>query len=330
MNNKLSIPIVRSLLLLAGGIALFLFACNGGTENKKTPETPPVAKDIPIPAFQAENAFAHIEKQLSFGPRVPNTAGHAACADWIIAELKAAGAQVTTQPAVVQAFNNTPLNMINIIGSFHPEKQRRIMLTAHWDTRPFADEDSVRKDEPIPGANDGGSGVGVLLEIARIIGQEAPQVGVDIFFWDAEDYGNSDVPNSYCLGSQYWAQNKHKPNYTAMYGINLDMVGAKDAIFSKEGHSLQYAPNVVEKVWHQAHLLGFGQYFSIQRTDPIIDDHVYISVRGNVGTIDIIDQPEGRGFFKHWHTHGDDIEAISKETLQAVGQTLLAVIYKEQ
>ncbi|MEZ4774574.1 MAG: M28 family peptidase [Bacteroidia bacterium] len=330
MNSKISTIRAISLLLLAGGICFFLSSCNGGTGEKNHKDTPPPAKDIPVPVFQAENAYAAIEKQLSFGPRVPNTAGHAACADWIISQLEAAGAKVITQPAVVQAFNNTPLNMINIIGSFQPEKQRRVMLTAHWDTRPFADQDSVRKDEPIPGANDGASGVGVLLEIARILGQDSTNIGVDIVFWDAEDYGNSDVPNSYCLGSQYWTQNKHKPGYTAMYGINLDMVGAKNAVFSKEGHSLQYAPNAVEKIWRQAHLLGFGQYFSIQRTDPIIDDHVYISVKGGIGTVDIIDQPEGRGFFEHWHTHGDNLDVISKETLQAVGQTLLAVIYKEE
>ncbi|MDX2246737.1 MAG: M28 family peptidase [Bacteroidia bacterium] len=330
MSNKISKIGVISLLLLAGGVLFFLLSCNGGTTEKPRTEPTPPVRDISVPVFQADTAYRYIEKQLAFGPRVPNTPAHAACADWIIGQLESFGAKVTTQPAVVTAFNNTRLNMVNIIASFQPEKQRRVMLTAHWDTRPFADEDSIRKDEPIPGANDGGSGVGVLLEIARILGQDSIAIGVDIVFWDAEDYGNSDVPNSYCLGSQYWAENKHKPGYTAMYGINLDMVGAKNAVFSKEGHSLQYAPNTVEKVWRQAQLLGFGQYFSIQRTDPIIDDHVYVSAKGGIGTIDIIDQPEGRGFFKHWHTHGDDISVISKETLQAVGQTLLAVVYKEE
>lgn len=287
--------------------------------------TPPPAN---VPDFDADSAYAYIEKQLSFGPRVPNTAAHVACAQWLMAKLDSFGATVITQPAVVQAFDGTALNMVNIIGAYHPESQRRIMLSAHWDTRPFADEDDERQDEPIPGANDGASGVAVLLEIARQFAQQDPGLGVDIVFWDAEDYGKSEVRDSYCLGAQYWARNKHVPGYEAMWGINLDMVGAPNARFTREGQSMQYAPQVVDRVWRTASLLGYGQYFSSLRTDGIIDDHVYVSRLGGVPMIDIIDQPSGQRFFEHWHTHEDDLDAISRETLKAVGQTVLTVVYQ--
>lgn len=330
MNSKANTWFTRTLWIVAGCI-IFLAGCGGEDSRQQTITQPVIAEpDIPVPDFVADSAYVYIEKQLSFGPRVPNTGSHVACANWLVKKLEDFGATVTLQPAVVQAFNGDQLNMQNIIASFSPEKERRVMLSAHWDTRPFADEDTARQNEPIPGANDGGSGVGVLLEIARLMGQNEPTVGIDIALWDAEDYGSSNVPNSYCLGSQFWAKNKHKQGYKALYGINLDMVGAENALFPKEGNSMRYAPNAVEKVWRNAQILGYGRYFSLQRTDGIIDDHLYVSSIGGVGMIDIIDQPNGQGFFEHWHTHGDDLETISRETLKAVGQTLLAVIYREK
>jgi glutaminyl-peptide cyclotransferase len=310
--------------------SLLLISCGEETSQQdKEPPQPPARPQVEVPAFNADSAYAYVEKQLSFGPRVPNTQAHVACAEWLIAKLDSFGAKVITQPAVVQAFNGTALNMINIIGAYNPESQRRIMLSAHWDTRPFADEDDERQDEPIPGANDGASGVAVLLEIARQFHLQNPSIGVDIVFWDAEDYGKSEVRDSYCLGSQYWARNKHVPNYEAMWGINLDMVGAANARFTREGQSMQYAPQVVDRVWRAADLLGYQQYFSLERTDGIIDDHVYVSRMGGVPMIDIIDQPTGgQRFFEHWHTHEDDLDAISRETLKAVGQTVLTVVYQ--
>ncbi|TAE52434.1 MAG: M28 family peptidase [Bacteroidetes bacterium] len=308
--------------------ATLLTACK--EEPKKTPAVPPVAKAaVKVPDFQADTAFAYIEKQLAFGPRVPGTSAHAQCAEWLAATFRAAGAEVMVQTASVTAYNGSKLPMKNIIASFYPEKTKRIMLTAHWDTRPIADQDSVRKNQPIPGANDGGSGVAILLEIARHLGKDSLNVGIDLILWDVEDYGMSEVENSYCLGSQYWSRNKHKPGYQAAYAINLDMVGANGATFVKEGMSMQYAPEVVEKVWRNAERLGYGNLFTPLRSDGIIDDHVYVNTIGGIKAIDIIDQPDARGFFEHWHTHGDDIEAISKETLKAVGQTLLEVVYRE-
>jgi glutaminyl-peptide cyclotransferase len=307
-------------------------SCSDGKTNEKDPNkvVTPAMPDLPVPDFKADSAYAFIQKQVDFGPRVPNTGPHIECGIWLENKLRQYGAQVQTQEALVNAFDGTPLRMKNIIASYQPEKANRILLTAHWDTRPFADEDTERRNEPILGANDGASGVGVLLEMARLFQTEMPRIGVDIILWDAEDYGQSGIDNSYCLGSQYWAKKKHKANYQARYGINLDMVGAEGAIFPKEGFSMQYASNVVTKIWSTGQRLGYGAFFSSQRVPGIIDDHVYMNSPAGIKSVDIIHLELGGGFFEHWHTHGDNMEAISVKTLKAVGQTLAEVVYKEQ
>ena len=225
-------------------------------------------QQIVEPAFDADSAYAYVARQVAFGPRVPNTEAHEACAKWLASELTRHGAEVTVQEGRARAFDGTVLNMKNIVGTFHPESRDRILLFAHWDTRPFADKDSLRQREPIDGANDGGSGVGVLLEIARQLGQVPADIGVDIAFFDAEDYGRPDwLPSSqngykdWCLGSQFWAANPHRPGYRARFGILLDMVGARDAVFHQEGTSLRLAPHVVRKVWKRASELGLETAF---------------------------------------------------------------------
>jgi Zn-dependent M28 family amino/carboxypeptidase len=308
------------------GWVLFALACGDAPSSERTvPKLP----DIPIPAFSGDSAYQLVARQVAFGPRVPNTDAHRACAKWLEAKLNAYGAKVIVQNAEVQAFDGTSLYIHNLIASFEPEKARRVMLSAHWDTRPFADQDSVDQDEPIPGANDGGSGVAVLLEMARAMQSQRPEVGIDLFLWDAEDYGKSEVPGSYCLGTQHWVRNPHQADYLPMYGINLDMVGAKDAYFAREGVSLKFAPKVVENVWQAARRLGHDRYFKTHRSAGITDDHVYVNEIARIPMIDIIDQPQGEGFFEHWHTHRDDMDAISVQTLQAVGETLLEVVYRE-
>ena len=259
------------------GLAVLAFAACGtdaGSGASRNPETPP-ADDVVAPEFNEDSAYAYVATQVAFGPRVPNTETHDACADWLASELARHGAQVTVQEGRARAFDGTILNMKNIVGSFHPESRDRVLLFAHWDTRPFADKDSLRQREPIDGANDGGSGVGVLLEIARQLGQVPADIGVDIAFFDAEDYGRPEwLPSSqngykdWCLGSQFWAANPHRPGYRARFGILLDMVGARDAVFHQEGTSLRLAPHVVRKVWKRASELGFGHRFSSRSTPP--------------------------------------------------------------
>jgi hypothetical protein len=268
---------------------------------------------------------------------VPNTPEHDRCGRWLAEELARHGAEVTVQEGRARAYDGSILDMQNIVGTFHPESRDRILLFAHWDTRPFADKDSTRTREPIDGANDGASGVGVLLEVARQLGERPSDVGVDIIFFDAEDYGKPEwlpaTENGYkdwCLGSQYWAQNPHRPGYRARFGVLLDMVGASDAAFHQEGTSLKYAPHIVRKVWKRAEDLGFGDRFSTSPTPMTIDDNYFISEMAGIPSANIVDyriqvRPMGYGPFHH--THADNMSIIDKATLLEVGTTVLSVVY---
>lgn len=306
--------------------------------TEKNPEDVVVEKpNVAVPTFNQDSAFLYVEEQVAFGPRVPNTAKHDQCAAYLINKLKSFGLSVIVQEAKVKAFDNSTLNIKNIIAELNPEATERILLTAHWDTRPWADQDIKEKNKPILGANDGGSGVGVLLEVARIISQNNPRVGVDIVLFDAEDYGQPDgtmieqKSDTYCLGSQYWSKNLHKVNYRPIYGILLDMVGAKGATFTKEGNSVYYAPGIVSKVWAAANKIGYSNHFVNLNTGWITDDHLYINSLAGIPTIDILhhDLATQSNFGSYWHTHNDNMEAVDRNTLKAVGQTLLEVIYNE-
>ena len=312
---------------------LFFFACAENDKPKEENSKPVVdAKPhVVAPAFNADSAFVFIEKQLSFGPRTPNSQAHNQCANFMTQKLKSYGGEVKLQDFEVTAHDGKVLKGQNIFAAFNPKATKRIILAAHWDTRPWADNDTKDKDKPIMGANDGASGVAVILEIARVLStsKTQPNVGVDVIFFDLEDYGVSDKADSYCYGSQYWAKNKE--NYRAFYGILLDMVGGKNALFAKEGKSMEFAPSVVDKVWASAQKAGHGQYFLMQQVGGIIDDHVYVSELGGFPMIDIINyshKPDDR-FGDFWHTHADNLEVIDKNTLKAVGETVLDVLYNE-
>jgi Zn-dependent M28 family amino/carboxypeptidase len=324
------------------------FLISSCQEKKRTIEQ--TADNTPVitvkaPDFNADSAYAFVEKQVSFGPRVPNTQAHRQAGDYLINTLKKYGADVTVQDFVAEAYTGAKLQSRNIIAAFKPQESKRILLAAHWDSRHIADKDSINPTRPIDGANDGGSGVGVLLEIARILQQDStgPKVGVDIILFDSEDYGEpenlkqGDYPNRkpnqiyWCLGSQYWVKNKHKPNYSAYYGILLDMVGAKGARFAKEGHSMEYAASVVQRVWNIGQALGYSNYFINQNMGGITDDHYFVNRDARIPMIDIIEyEPSGRDEFGHYHhTHRDNMQVIDKSTLKAVGQTVLQAVYEE-
>ena len=237
-----------------------------------------------------------------------------------------------------KTYDGLTWNLTNLIASYNPQATKRILLAAHWDTRRIADKDTERTSEPIDGANDGASGVAVLLEIARSISSQplSAEVGIDLIFFDGEDDGEPEYAISrdntkiwWCHGSQYWSKNKHRPNYSAYYGILVDLVGGKNARFYREGYSRRFASGILSKVWGNAALLGHGSYFIQQDAPEILDDHVFVNEWAGIPMIDIIDFSPDLGFGAYHHTHRDGLEGIDPRTLKVVGETVLATIYQE-
>ena len=300
---------------------------------------------VAAPAFSGDSAYVFIERQLAVGPRVPNTPAHVRGGDYIVAQLKAYGVEVTEQPFTAKGWDGITVKGRNIIGAINPKATKRILFASHWDSRRFSDQDALAANQtkPVPAANDGASGVAVLLEMARAIQQAKtkPGVGIDLVFFDAEDWGNGEkavgdvepgFPSvdyvGFCIGSRYWAKTPHKPGYTAYYGVLLDMVGAKGAVFPKEGYSMQFAPSVVQNVWTAASQLGYGQYFVDKPGTAITDDHLAPNTLAKIPMIDVIHL--NPSFVPAWHTADDGIQNIDPNTLKAVGQTMLQVAYNEQ
>jgi hypothetical protein len=321
-------------ILICFLIALVTISGCGEEPKKQTSQTTPVGPAmVNAPDFNADTAFYYIEKQLSFGPRTPNSKAQEQCAVWLKSELALRGAEASIQEAKVQRADGVSLRMMNIIGAFQPEQKRRILLSAHWDSRHVsdADENVENARKAVPAANDGASGVAVLLEIARLFQANPPPLGVDIIFWDVEDQGSSSDNESWCLGSKYWAQKPHIPNYKAEFAINLDMVGGVNTWFPKEQTSVYFARAIVDEIWETANAIGYSEYFPMMTQDAVMDDHVNINRIAGIPAVNIIARDlGGKGFYEHWHTRADDIEHISKPTLKAVGQTVTQVVYNRQ
>ena len=332
--NRSRIALLLLVLLVLSGVYYGYQSFQTGTTS--TTSAPNI---VPTPEFAADSAYAHIAKQVAFGPRVPNSSAQTQCADWIVGKMKSYGLQVLTQPFEANRYDGKKLNGTNIIALYNPSATKRILIAAHWDSRSIADKDSVRKDEPIDAANDGASGVGVMIELARVLSQtkDKPAVGVDFVFFDLEDHGEphdmeAGNPLSWALGSQYWAAHLMPENYRPYYGILLDMVGAKGAVFPHEGSSMQYAPGLVRSIWATAADLGYGSHFVDMEAFGISDDHTAVNEVAKIQMIDIIDiRPANGGFDfgSYHHTHQDNLSIIDKSTLKVVGQTLLQVLYRE-
>ncbi len=323
-------------------LMLLVLSCGGSTKSS-TPVAVAQEKTVELPRFDADSAYAFVEAQVAFGPRVPNSDEHRACGDFLENKLKNYGADVVSQQVELVAYNGDKLQSRNIVAQFQPEKKKRVMLCAHWDSRPWADADpDVSKHRtPILGANDGASGVGVLLEIARLLASAPTEVGIDIIFFDAEDYGthNADddparetMDHSWALGSQYWSRRPHKSDYNARYGILLDLVGAPGSTFYQEGISMAYAGTLVEKIWDTAHKIGHAKYFPKEKGGYVTDDHYYVNEFMGLPCVDIInyDINSENGFGEYHHTMNDDMRWIDRATLKAVGETVVAVIYNEK
>ena len=328
--------IYRQLVYIA--LSLVLLSCQ--TKTKATLEV--------RCAFSADSAYAYIAQQVAFGARVPGTPAHQQCGDWLATQLTNFGAQVQNQYGTMTNYAGEDQPIRNIVAYFEGATPNAVLLCAHWDCRPWSDEDPIYENRltPVPGANDGASGVGVILEIVRQLaiikaqGEFVPSI--QVVFFDCEDMG---TPNHYtglqrehpwCLGSQLWAKeykqstsNSQRPTFNCQYGILLDMVGDPSATFPREYISETYAASYVEQVWRTALRLGYGRYFVQQSSYyPITDDHQYVNMIANIPCIDIIDYKpnSASGFQDWWHTQQDDMRNINKNTLQAVGETVLTTI----
>lgn len=324
---------------MISSIALCMALVMGCKQNQQVDATLPEPKMETKADFNADSAFNLVKKQCDMGPRTPRSPGHSRCEQFIINKLKSYGADtVVSQKGYVKAFTGESLPLHNILGRFNAKAPRRILIFAHYDTRPWADheDDESLHSTPIPGANDGGSGVAVLLEMARHINELNPSIGVDLLFTDVEDYGNSDgfEDQSYTwgLGAQYFANHlPYSRDSLPIYGIGVDMVGGKNATFRKGYYSDQYAPTINNKVWNIAEQSGYKDRFVDQRGGGIVDDFLFIN-EGGIPSINIIEahNPETGSFPATWHTLKDDINHIDPQSLKAVGQTLLNLISVEK
>ncbi|MES2767476.1 MAG: M28 family peptidase [Bacteroidota bacterium] len=327
----MNISLLKTSLFLCA--ALFCCACDkplkNGADNPQ-PDTPAVAKSAKtIPQFDSQRAYDLIQKQVDFGPRVPNTKAHNDCRDFLKSELEQYADTVIIQSFQKQMYG-TNLKLTNIIGSFSPEKTNRVVLCAHWDSRPRAEEDSVpaNRVKGIPAANDGGSGVAVLLELARLFKTQQPDVGIDIVLFDAEDYAQATKSEDYSQGAQYYVANM--PVARPRYAILLDIVGDKEAFFPMEANSYQSSPALVEQIWRVGMEHGNG-LFQRNVAGPVTDDHIPF-IRAGIPAVDIIDlemvgnnSPKPRR--RYWHTQYDTMDNIGKETLNGVGKTLLNFLF---
>jgi len=324
--------------LLALSLSLAFISC--GDESPNTPPTKPttpVKAKYSIPKFDGQSAYDFVAKQVAFGHRLPGTETHKKTAEWLVSQFKEYGATVIEQDFTANVHWGEKLPAKNIMAQINPSAKKRILLAAHWDSRFAGDKDTERTDQPIDGADDGGSGVGVLLEIARQLQANpiaAEDLGIDLLLFDAEDQGKDsngteDTSLTWCLGSQYWGKNIVPAGYSAKYGILLDMVGSKNPRFGMEGYSMQINPNLVQKVWRLAQGMGYTNYFVNERLGGITDDHYFVAAYTKIPMIDIINSGQTTGFGKYHHTHDDNMDIISKKSLRIVGQVMLAVIYKE-
>jgi Zn-dependent M28 family amino/carboxypeptidase len=356
--NSVKMVVKSFLLFYLFTFLPFMLAC--GTAKKSQSNDEPTAVKV---RFNADSAYTFCAAQCSFGPRTMNSEAHEQCAQWIAQQFKRYGYAVTLQKADLKGYDGTTLKSTNIIATAPgsvpdvspsgsvpdaspsgnaASPSARILLCAHWDSRPWADNDpdEANHRKPVMAANDGASGVAVMLELARLLQQhDSLSVAVDFICFDAEDWGvpqwsDSDAADSWALGAQYWAANCTKQTADSYrYGILLDMVGGQGAKFYHEGFSLQHARSIVDKVWQAASIAGYGSFFPAQLGGYVTDDHVPVNEKAGIPCIDIINHYpdcEQSSFGPTWHTVSDDMQHIDKNTLEAVGQTLVQVIFNEE
>ncbi len=325
------LPQVAVMMLLPA-----IISCNGQT--RKSAESDTISMS-PAPEFIADSAMAFINKQCSFGPRVPGSVSHQQCGDWISATFKRLNCEVIELTTTVKGYDGSDIPCRNIQARFNPDATDRILITAHWDSRAWADNDlnKAAHHTPVMAANDGASGVAVMLEMARVISQTGLSYGIDFVCFDVEDQGtpswveDAGDEDFWCLGSKYWAQQAYNIGYHARYGINLDMVGGRGGRFAIEGFSRRYGGTLVDMLWHIAHQIGYGEYFPLREAGYVTDDHLPINTIAHIPAIDIIPNTDNErsSFGPTWHTSEDTPENIDPEVMKAVGQSVLQLIYND-
>lgn len=308
--------------------SLLLIGCGKPQPQNEAPETHQLSNPAATPGFDAQKAFSYLVAQTNFGPRNPGSSGHSNCLSYLRNEMLSFTPSVNNQPFTVSGYDKEVLKLTNIISSFNPTATTRILLLAHWDSRPRAenDKDPKKRNKPILGANDGASGVAILMEIARQVKEHPPGVGVDIVFVDGEDYGKEGDTRFYLLGAKYFAKNL-PPGFAPAFGILLDMVGDKDLQIPKDRYSMEYAPDIVDLVWSTARNLKIPQFIDAPSRGWTTDDHIPINEAG-IKCIDLIDFEYPDASNRYWHTTEDTPDKCSPESLEAVGTVLLNVIYQ--
>lgn len=315
-------------------LTLALTAC-GSRKSADTDRDTDSAAAVPVAVADADSAMSYVAAQVAFGPRTPGSEAHRECRSWLAGKLTSLGVEnVAVSEEAVTTTDGVGRTVYNIFGSINPGATRRVLLLAHYDTRPHADEDPdpANRSTPLDGANDGASGVAVLLDVARALrANPLDSIGVDILLTDLEDSGTDGDDTSWCLGTQKWVENMpYTDGNLPVYGILLDMVGGRDARFNREMISDSYAHAICDKVWAVAAASGLTARFPNERGGAVIDDHLYIN-RAGIPCIDIIESanPATGTFNPTWHTLGDNIGAIDPATLAAVGQVVLNTLARE-
>lgn len=279
------------------------------------------------PVFRGEKAFGYLLHQTEMGPRNPGSPGHQLCFKWLVTKGKIWADTVIVQPFTgFDPYGDPEIPMANVIYRYRPEDKKRVMISAHWDTRPVADLDPHDPDRPIIGANDGASGVAVLMLIAELLKDSPPAIGIDLAFWDGEDSGRPSHPEEFAQGSRFYSRNQIKP--VPQKGILIDMIGDADLKIYYELYSLKFVPKLVSEIWKIAREMGFSDIFIPVQGPMVYDDHVPLSEEG-IPTINIIDFQYPRPGINYWHTHEDTPDKCSPESLEIVGSVLVRWIYSQ-
>lgn len=329
---------MRRFFIALGLSAVLLAGCHGAGNKQEAAKSAIDYTKVQTPDFNADSAYGFVASQVGFGFRTPGSEGQHKCANYLVQQMSRWCDTVIVQEFSTTLWNGTEVKGKNIIATINalegsPEG-KRVLLAAHWDSRMWADHDADKNNhhKPFDGANDGASGVGVLMELARAVGSQRLTIPIDIIFFDVEDQGTPDWADGYeedswCKGSQYWSRNPHVPFYTATYGVLLDMVGTEQPRYTKEQVSREFAGGIMNKIWTAAAAIGYGNMFLNNETSPILDDHYYVNRIAGIPMVDIVQNSPGCSFFKHWHTMGDNMEHVDKNSLKAVGEVLLKTLY---